>query len=98
MDPPTPSDTVNNSAFSYSPSQNKPRCFACNRKLNLVEQSAGVCKCKQVFCAKHRCVRKTPAETERDRCHPCGFDYLSEQKQLLTEQNPVIKFDKLKFI
>jgi hypothetical protein len=91
MDPHTPSHTP------PTPSD-KPRCFTCNRKLNLVEQSAGICKCKQVFCAKHRCVRKTPAEAEQNRCHPCGFDYLQEQKQLLTEQNPVIKFEKLRFI
>ena len=87
------------------------RCYTCKRKLNLVEQSAGQCKCNQVFCAKHRCVRKPDAtqtpQTPRhspqgspnpqDKCHPCSFDYLSEQKHLLTMQNPAIKVSKLKF-
>lgn len=82
---------------SFSPTQQtRPRCFLCKRKLNLVEQNAGLCKCNQVFCAKHRCVQTNGCT--KDQCHPCSFDYLSEQKQLLTQQNPVIKFEKIKMV
>jgi hypothetical protein len=43
-----------------------------------------------------RCVR-VPNATDLNKCHPCSFDYLSEQKQLISTQNPIIKIDKLKF-
>jgi hypothetical protein len=76
--------------------QKSNRCFVCKRKLNLVEQTAGICKCNQVFCARHKCVRD--ASTTDDRCHPCSFDYLKEQKQLLQRQNPVVKYDKLPMV
>lgn len=69
------------------------KCSICKRKLTLVEQTAGLCKCKQLFCAKHRCVREH--FSPEDRCHPCSFDYLSEQQQLLAQQNPTIKADKI---
>lgn len=69
------------------------RCYVCKRKLTLVEQTAGVCKCKQIFCAKHRCVQTQ--HTTNGHCHSCSFDYLAEQRDLLNKQNPLVKFDKL---
>jgi len=95
-EPPVPAVIEENPvSASFSPSDSKPRCFICNRKLNLVEQSAGWCKCKTLFCSKHRCVRNNT--TDVNRCHPCSFDYLKEQKELVSAQNPVIKIDKLNF-
>lgn len=74
----------------------KNRCSICKKKLNLVEQNAGHCKCNEVFCAKHRCVRTNSSSP--GHCHPCTFDYLQEQKQLLNKQNPVIKYEKIPMV
>lgn len=29
-------------------------CFICKKKLNLIEQSIGNCRCGHIFCDKHR--------------------------------------------
>jgi hypothetical protein len=87
-------DSVSTSLGSNGSTDDRPRCGICRRKLNLVEQNAGICKCKQMFCAKHRCVRKHPTD-DNTKCHPCSFDYLAEQKQLISNQNPVVLASKL---
>lgn len=71
----------------------QPRCFICKRKLTLSEQTAGLCKCKKLFCMKHRCVRDS--FTPESRCHPCSFDYANEHRQNLAQQNPIVKSDKI---
>lgn len=92
---------------SFSPTHNKPQCFVCQKKLSLVEQTTGTCKCKLVFCRKHRCVRDksttsaaaNPVPNTREApCHTCSFDYVLEKQQLLREQNPHIKIDKVSLI
>ena len=32
----------------------KPRCEVCGAKLNLADQTIGLCKCELVFCKEHR--------------------------------------------
>ena len=32
----------------------KPRCELCGAKLNLADQTIGLCKCELVFCKEHR--------------------------------------------
>jgi hypothetical protein len=102
---------------SFSPRSDKPRCAVCQRKLSLIEQTTGICKCKQVFCAKHRCIRPAAANSENPAaatgnaaavaavnpaitkpCHTCSFDYVAERQELLRQQNPTIKIDKVQMI
>lgn len=38
----------------------KIKCFVCKKKLSLVEETAGLCKCDNVFCVKHKLVGTDP--------------------------------------
>ncbi|KAF8046975.1 hypothetical protein N665_3284s0005 [Sinapis alba] len=58
------------------------RCNACNKKVGLLGFQ---CRCGYVFCGSHR----HPEE------HSCSSDYKSADVTDLTNQNPVVKPDKL---
>lgn len=61
------------------PRKNTPaRCIECKRRVGL---TGFVCKCGDVFCAKHR----------HADSHACTFDHRSAERALLAKQNPVIK-------
>ena len=61
-------------------------CYECSIKLSITQQSIGVCKCKHVFCKKHKVN------------HICSFDYHKYHKQILCESNPHIKYTKVEQI
>ena len=54
----------------------------CNKKLPL---SSTKCRCGQRFCSKHRL----------PEIHDCSYDYKSEYKDRLKQQNPTIKAVKI---
>ena len=77
----------------------KKKCFICKKKLSITEEAIGLCKCGNHYCAKHRCVAVPQTRTRMsEACHPCSFDWLKEQQELLQEKNPHIKAPKLGFI
>ena len=55
----------------------KKRCFHCNTKLNMIHYT---CKCGQIFCHKHL----------NAHSHNCTYDYSSEKKKYIQENNPKI--------
>lgn len=69
----------------------KSKCFVCNKKLSLVEETAGLCKCDNVFCVKHKIVGTDP---KQESCHICTFNYSIKHKELLKKNNPVLVGNK----
>jgi AN1-type zinc finger and ubiquitin domain-containing protein 1 len=63
---------------------NLNRCYidGCTKKLGLIPF---ICRCEKEFCTKHRI-----PET-----HNCMFDYKTNGKKLLDEQNKCITFVKI---
>ncbi|CAD8053489.1 unnamed protein product [Paramecium sonneborni] len=62
--------------------QDPSKCYVCKRKLGI---SGIQCKCKIVFCNKHR----LPED------HNCSFDHAEKAKQLLIKNNPLVDHKKL---
>jgi len=60
-------------------------CFLCHKKLSLVEETMGLCKCKEVFCKKH----KLPED------HVCSYDHKGIQKENLKQQLHTITSQKV---
>ena len=61
----------------------KTRCAQCNCKINITNSIQ--CKCDKIFCMKHRFFSD----------HGCTFDYKTEERKKLAENNPQIVADKL---
>lgn len=57
----------------------------CQKKLTIVEQTTGKCKCQNVFCMKHRFPKQ----------HKCTFDHRGSAKEILIKNNPVVKSQKI---
>lgn len=62
--------------------KNKHKCFMCKKKVGLMGFE---CKCTFVFCAEHRYAE----------AHKCTHDHMTEQRDKLSRDNPVIKAEKL---
>ena len=62
--------------------KNKKRCWSCRKKVGLMGFE---CKCSYVFCAEHRYAE----------AHTCTYDYMTEQRAKLKQDNPTIEADKL---
>jgi hypothetical protein len=92
------SDNIDYSPKSFSPSPNgtKMRCFECKKKLNLIEQTSGLCKCGNVFCSKHK-TAKTVGSPDPSS-HLCSWDHLKKSQKLLQQKNPIIAGSKLERI
>jgi hypothetical protein len=61
--------------------KNKCRCNfeGCKKKLNLVQQTVGLCKCNKMFCPIHRLN------------HNCTYDYKGEiDEDKLIEKNKCV--------
>lgn len=96
----TPSNTPNNTPGSSNSPHSGLRCFVCNKKLKLIDQTMGLCKCGNLFCPKHRCVRDSqlqmdPRPDKEKNCHTCSWDYIKEQQQILQKNNPNITASKI---
>jgi len=63
--------------------KNKLRCFTCNVKLNITNNT--VCKCEKILCAKHKYFNE----------HECNFDFKEFDKKILEKNNPKIVSDKI---
>ena len=63
-------------------------CSFCNRKLKIIEETVGICKCKLFFCNTH----KIP-ET-----HNCTFNYLEEHQKRIENKSKKIESEKIKMI
>ncbi|KAK3594871.1 hypothetical protein CHS0354_005944 [Potamilus streckersoni] len=59
------------------------RCFVCGKKTGLA--SSYQCRCGNNFCATHRYAES----------HECTFDYKTEGRKLLEQNNPVVSAPKL---
>ncbi|CAD8139896.1 unnamed protein product [Paramecium pentaurelia] len=62
--------------------QDPSKCYVCKRKLGI---SGIQCKCKIVFCNKHR----LPED------HNCTYDHAEKARQLLIKNNPLVDHKKL---
>ncbi len=100
MNEPSGTSTPSGMSTPTSTPTSKNRCFVCQKKLKLVDQTLGLCKCGNLYCPKHRCVR-TPeqcalpqSDAEKD-CHTCSWDYFKEQQTLIRQQNPNVQNPKL---
>ncbi|KAH7557507.1 hypothetical protein JRO89_XS11G0167500 [Xanthoceras sorbifolium] len=60
----------------------KNRCNNCNKKVGLMGFK---CRCRDLFCAKHRYATE----------HSCPFDYKKFDREILIKENQLIKADKL---
>ncbi|KAG6659513.1 hypothetical protein CIPAW_03G040900, partial [Carya illinoinensis] len=60
----------------------KKRCKSCNKKVGLTGFD---CRCGNVFCGMHR----YPEE------HACTVDFKAIGREVLAQQNPICKADKL---
>lgn len=71
--------------MSLSSTEIKPkmRCYRCNCKINITNSMN--CKCEKTFCMKHRFFAD----------HACTYDYKTEERKTLAQNNPQIVSDKL---
>ncbi|PIK36226.1 putative AN1-type zinc finger protein 4 [Apostichopus japonicus] len=73
---------VVNSSISPKKKSSK-RCYLCNKKTGLA--TSYQCRCGHNYCASHRYAE----------AHSCGFDYKSEGRKLLEQNNPLVSAPKL---
>jgi predicted nucleic acid binding AN1-type Zn finger protein len=45
-----------------------PKCAFCNKKTSIVDSLSSTCKCRNVYCLKHRLPEN----------HECNYNYLNE--------------------
>lgn len=57
----------------------------CRKKLTLVDETMGLCKCKEVFCKKH----KLPED------HQCTYDHKGIQQETLKQQLHTVTAQKV---
>lgn len=77
---------VNTSKLDNLPAiitKKRMRCGACNKKLNITNMYD--CRCGKIFCGQHR----------YSEVHGCNYDYKTEGRKLLEQQNPLIIAEKL---
>jgi len=67
------------------PIKKKNRCKICNRKVGMLGFE---CRCEDLFCSKHR----YPDE------HNCCYDYKTNERKRLLEENPKIVAEKIRKI
>ncbi|EDO38424.1 predicted protein, partial [Nematostella vectensis] len=65
------------------PTKKKTRCFSCGKKTGLA--TTYQCRCGNSFCATHRYAE----------VHSCTYDYKSEGRKIIEQNNPVIAAPKL---
>lgn len=66
------------------------RCFTCNKKLSLIEQTSGQCKCGNIYCSKHRTITNSIEESKTGNVHLCTFDHFTDHKRNIKQNNCVI--------
>jgi len=75
----------NTSLPTINNKSNKIRCswLSCKKKLGLA--TTYDCRCGSIFCPKHR----------YPEAHDCSYDYKTEGRKLLEQNNPVVRAQKL---
>jgi len=66
---------------SSNPPKKRNRCFSCRKKVGL---TGCECRCGEIFCGLHRYSDK----------HNCTFDYKTDGRKRLAQENPVIVGEK----
>ncbi|KAL3274516.1 hypothetical protein HHI36_015899 [Cryptolaemus montrouzieri] len=61
----------------------RARCNFCNRKLNIT--NIYNCRCGKIFCSQHR----------YSEVHHCNYDYKTDGRRFLEQQNPLVTADKI---
>jgi AN1-type zinc finger and ubiquitin domain-containing protein 1 len=61
------------------------KCYNCSKKVKLIHQYLYSCKCEKVFCS----------DCFPSFNHNCKFDYKSENKKILREDNEQILPEKI---
>ncbi|XP_047179371.1 zinc finger A20 and AN1 domain-containing stress-associated protein 12-like [Vigna umbellata] len=69
--------------LSTSEKNERKRCKSCNKKIGLLGFQ---CRCGNVFCGTHR----------YPEMHSCEIDFKKIGREVLIQQNPLCKADKLK--
>ncbi len=69
--------------ISVKPIKTTNRCKICNKKVGLL---GFVCKCEDLFCSKHR----------YPDGHNCQYDYKSNKRKQLEQDNPRVVADKIR--
>lgn len=77
-----PQSTISHAIFTSPNNKQKNKCPCCNKKLGLVYFT---CRCGGNYCAEHR----------HDSAHNCTFDYMSENKKILTTNLAKVVAEKL---
>lgn len=70
-------------------------CFVCKKKLNLIEQSIGNCKCGNMYCNKHRKITNNEKELDSGKFHLCQYDYKIQQQTYIKINNPCVRTPQL---
>jgi len=58
------------------------KCWNCKKKMGIIVFK---CKCEKVFCAKCR----------YPEVHKCDYDYKSEGRKKIKDDNPIVKGEKI---
>jgi predicted nucleic acid binding AN1-type Zn finger protein len=61
------------------------KCFSCNKKLSLMEESMGNCKCEKYYCILH----KLPED------HTCTYNFKKEQQEKLEQEMKRVQASKI---
>lgn len=61
----------------------RARCSECNKRLNIT--NIHNCRCGKVFCSQHR----------YSEVHRCSYDYKTEGRKILEQQNPLVTAEKV---
>lgn len=67
------------------PPKKRNRCFSCRKRVGLTGME---CRCGEIFCGLHRYSDK----------HNCPFDYKTDGRKRLAEENPIIVGEKVRKI
>ena len=76
---------VEKKALPIVKQEDKSKCWNCTKKVGLLGYE---CQCQFTFCKKHR----MPED------HQCTFDFVNQGKKVLSQNNPLIKSDKIQKI
>ncbi|KAJ8949078.1 hypothetical protein NQ318_016982 [Aromia moschata] len=61
----------------------RARCNECNKRLNIT--NIYNCRCGKIFCSQHR----------YSEVHRCSYDYKTEGRKILEQQNPLVTAEKI---
>lgn len=76
---------IDSTKIDNLPALNKKRmrCDHCNKRLNIT--NIYNCRCGRIFCSQHR----------YSEVHDCKYDYKTEGRKILEQQNPLVTANKL---